>query len=136
MTALVALGHGRFRIDGSPAIRRRPIHPLLDGLRQLGVAAVDEAGTGCPPVVVEAAGLPGGNARVAGDLSSQFFSALLLVAPYAAREVTLDVIGDLVSRPYLDVTASVMAAFGATLTHQDYRRFKVAAGQRYTGRTV
>ncbi|MCC6626040.1 MAG: 3-phosphoshikimate 1-carboxyvinyltransferase [Chloroflexi bacterium] len=134
VTALAALGHGRFRIDGTPSIRRRPIHPLLDGLRQLGVAARDEAGNSCPPVIIDAAGLPGGVARVPGDLSSQFFSALLLVAPFAQHDVTVEVIGELVSRPYLDVTASVMAAFGATVTNEDYRRFTIAADQRYTGR--
>jgi 3-phosphoshikimate 1-carboxyvinyltransferase len=134
LTAAAALGQGRYEIDGDDNMRRRPIAPLLDGLRQLGVAARDTAGTGCPPVVVEAAGLPGGVARIRGDLSSQYFSALLLAAPYARAGVTLEVIGELVSRPYLDVTAVVMAAFGATMTNDGYRRFTVAAGQRYTGR--
>ena len=134
LTAAVALGHGRYRVDGNEHMRRRPIRPLLDGLAQLGVTARDEIGNGCPPVVVETDGLPGGRARVPGNLSSQYFSALLLVAPYARSTVTLEVVGDLVSKPYLDVTGSVMAAFGARLVNESYRRFTVAAGQRYTGR--
>jgi 3-phosphoshikimate 1-carboxyvinyltransferase len=134
LTAAVALGHGRYRLDGDDQMRRRPIGPLLDGLRQLGITAYDEAGTGCPPVVVQAAGLPGGRAVMPGHESSQYFSALALVAPCARADVTLEVVGELVSRPYLDVTASVMAAFGATMTNDGYRRFHVAAGQHYRGR--
>jgi 3-phosphoshikimate 1-carboxyvinyltransferase len=85
-------------------------------------------------VVVEAAGLPGGRARIPGGISSQYFSALLLAAPYARAGVTLEVEGDLVSRPYLEVTRVVMAAFGATMTNEDYRAFHVAGGQRYSAR--
>ncbi len=134
LTAAVALGQGRYRIDGDANMRRRPIGPLLDGLGQLGVAARDEASTGCPPLVVETTGLPGGRARLPGHLSSQYFSALLLAAPYARGDVTLEVEGELVSRPYLDVTAAVMAAFGVEMRHDGYRRFVVRAGQRYQGR--
>jgi 3-phosphoshikimate 1-carboxyvinyltransferase len=134
LTAAVALGHGRYRLDGDADMRRRPIAPLLDGLNQLGVTAQAEAGTGCPPVVVTSAGLPGGCAAIPGGISSQYFSALLLVAPYARAGLTLEVIGELVSKPYLDVTAAVMAAFGVTVVNEGYRRFSVAAGQRYQAR--
>ncbi|MEK7215049.1 MAG: 3-phosphoshikimate 1-carboxyvinyltransferase, partial [Chloroflexota bacterium] len=71
LTSLVALGHGRYVIDGVERMRQRPIQPLLDGLAQLGVHAVSERGTGCPPLVVEAGGFEGGSARMRGDISSQ-----------------------------------------------------------------
>ena len=114
LTAALPLGRGRYRIDGVPRMRLRPIAPLIAALNDLGADARSEAGTGCPPVVVHAAGLRGGQTRMAGDLSSQYFSALLLSAPYARDGVAVDVIGDLVSKPYLPMTAAVMAAFGVT----------------------
>src|SRR6516225_8553830 len=77
LTALVCLGHGRYRLDGVPRMRERPIGDLLASLRQLGINARSEAGNDCPPVVVEANGLPGGRVRIKGDVSSQFLSALL-----------------------------------------------------------
>ncbi len=115
LTALVALGHGTFRLDGSPRMRERPIQDLLDALGQLGVEAVSERGTGCPPVVVCTVGLRGGRAEVAGQKSSQFLSALLMAAPYAHEPVELVVRGELVSQPYITMTLGVMAAFGVSV---------------------
>ena len=132
LTSLVALGHGRFRIDGDPRMRERPIEDLLDALRALGVVARSERGDGCPPVVVEAAGIEGGAATVGGDVSSQFTSALLLVAPYARHDVRLDIRGALVSAPFVDMTLGLMHRFGVASTrHGD--GIRVAAGQRYGG---
>src|SRR5207245_9540229 len=74
LTALVSLGHGRYRLDGVPRMRERPIEDLLAALRQLGVLAYSENNNGCPPVVVLALGLRGGNVRIKGDVSSQFLS--------------------------------------------------------------
>jgi len=134
LTAAVALGHGRYVIDGVPRMRRRPIGPLLDGLRQLGVDARSQFDTGCPPVIVNAAGIPGGRARVRGDISSQYLSALLMAAPYAERGIELEIEGELVSAPYLDMTAGIMADFGVHVEPDSDRRFLVAPGQRYRGR--
>jgi 3-phosphoshikimate 1-carboxyvinyltransferase len=114
LTAMVALGEGTFRLDGTPRMRQRPIGDLLAALGQLGVEARSELGTGCPPVVVHAAGLAGGHAEVAGNLSSQFLSGLLLAAPYARQPVELAVRGELVSKPYVAMTLGVMKAFGLT----------------------
>ena len=91
LTAMLALGHGTFRLDGTPRMRERPIADLLDALRQLGANVVSETQTGCPPVVVRAAGLRGGRATVAGDISSQFLSGILMAAPYAQTPVELAV---------------------------------------------
>jgi 3-phosphoshikimate 1-carboxyvinyltransferase len=134
VTPVAALGRGTFRIDGSPRMRERPIEDLLEALRQLGVDAHSELQNGCPPVIVRAAGLPGGKAPVAGDISSQFLSGLLMAAPYADRAVELFVTGDLVSKPYVEMTLAVMAAFGVAVDREGLRRFSVPAGQKYRAR--
>lgn len=118
LTAVCALGHGRYRLDGNARMRERPIADLLDAMRGLGVQVEDELGTGAPPVVVHAAGLPGGRVAVRGDVSSQFLSGLLMAAPYARAPVLLEVAGTLVSRPYVDMTLAVMSAFGVPAAWQ------------------
>ena len=135
LTAAVALGHGTFIVDGSEAMRKRPIHPLIEGLQQLGVDIESRDGTGCPPVVVRAHGIPGGRAVMRGDISSQYFSALLMAVPYAASDVEIEVDGDLVSSPYVTMTLSTMAEFGVHAEREGDRRFRVPAGQRYEART-
>src|SRR5512134_2169554 len=89
LAAALCLGHGRYRLDGTARMRERPIQDLVDGLGALGAQVRCERDGGCPPVVIEADGLPGGTAYVRGSRSSQFLSALLHVAPYAARDVTI-----------------------------------------------
>jgi len=112
LTALVALGQGRYRLDGIPRMRERPIDDLLAALNQLGVAARSEAGNGCPPVVVDANRLPGGTVRIKGDVSSQFLSGLLMAAPFAAGPVEIEVEGPLVSQPYVTMTLTMLREFG------------------------
>ena len=130
LTALVALANGRFRLHGTPRMHQRPIADLLDALVQLGARAASETGTGCPPVVVEAAGIRGRKARVRGDISSQFLSALLLVAPYtgagSSEPLEIEIDGELVSKPYVEMTLSVMRSFGArTMVEGDWRCFRI-----------
>jgi 3-phosphoshikimate 1-carboxyvinyltransferase len=135
LTAAVTLGNGRYVVDGSARMRERPIEPLLDGLRQLGCVAYAERANGCPPVVVEADGMPGGLARVRGDISSQYLSALLIVAPFAASPVELEIEGELVSAPYIGMTAGMMKEFGVELRCEpEGRRYRVPAPQRYASR--
>lgn len=136
LVAALALGHGRYRIDGVPRMRQRPIDPLLNALGNLGVAVRAEDDNGCPPVIVEADGLPGGPVTMAGDKSSQYFSALLMAAPYAQRDVVITVEGELVSKPYMTLTAAVMRDFGVRTEIDDrhWRTFVIPSGQRYTGR--
>lgn len=136
LTAALPLGRGVYRIDGVPRMRQRPIEPLLAGLRQLGADVESELGTGCPPVVARASGLPGGRATMAGDESSQFFTALLIAGPYAAAGIEVTISGDLVSKPYLPLTTAVMAAFGveAEIDEMGWRWLRVRPGQRYRGR--
>ena len=112
LCAVVALGEGRYRIDGIPRMRERPIEDLLQALRQLGVHAYSEFNTGCPPVIVESNGLKGGHVKVRADLSSQFFSALMLAAPFADGEVILEIEGPLVSEPYIEMTYRMLGQWG------------------------
>ncbi len=133
VTAVVALGHGEYRLDGVPRMRQRPIQDLLDSLRDLGVDAVSEAGTGCPPVLVRAKGLTGGLARVRGDVSSQFLSGLLLAAPYANSDLTIEVTGQLVSQPYVTMTCQVMESFGASVERSGMR-LAVSSNDHYAAR--
>ncbi len=136
LVAALAIGQGRYRVDGIERMRQRPIAPLLDALDDLGASVRSELGTGCPPVVVDAHRLEGGTTRMPGDQSSQYFSALLMAAPYARQGVRIEVIGDLVSKPYMPMTTSVMSAFGveAEIDEEEWSWFRVAPGQRYEGR--
>lgn len=127
LTAMAALGHGAFRLDGVERMRERPIADLIDALEQLGARVVSENGDGCPPVVVHANGLPGGDATVRGDISSQFLSGLLMAAPTARTPVELVIDGPLVSQPYVRMTLAVMRAFGVDVeTDDELSRFRVA----------
>ena len=121
-------------LDGVSRMRERPIRDLLGALLTLGVQAESVNGHGCPPVRVCGGGLPGGACRLRGDVSSQFLTALLQVAPYAQQDVEIEIVGDLVSKPYIDITQSVMASFGVCMENESYRRLRVPAGQRYQGR--
>lgn len=134
LAALVALGRGEFRLDGTPRMRERPIGDLVAALNQLGAEAASEGPGGCPPVVIQAKGLPGGPARVRGDVSSQFLSGLLMAAPYAKRAVELAVEGTLVSQPYVRMTLAVMSAFGVDVCAGDLTHFRLPAGIKYQGR--
>jgi 3-phosphoshikimate 1-carboxyvinyltransferase len=132
LTAMVALGHGRYHIDGIERMRERPIQDLLDALGMLGASM--SAAAGAPPVMVEARGLRGGRAVIHGEVSSQFLSALLMVAPYAAGDVEIAVDGPLVAGPYVEMTLAVMTAFGVDVEREGLRRFHVPSGQRYHAR--
>jgi 3-phosphoshikimate 1-carboxyvinyltransferase len=132
LAPVMALGRGVYELDGNEAMRKRPIGPLLEAMASLGARAVSLGGNGCPPIRVESSGLEGGTARMPGGVSSQYFSALLLVGPCTRRGVVLEVEGDLVSKPYIEVTAQAMNAFGATMRREGFQRFEVDPG-RYTG---
>ncbi len=112
LTALAGLGNGRYRLDGVTRMRERPIEDLLAALRQLGVRADSERGNGYPPVVIHAHGLAGGRVRIKGDVSSQFLTGLLMAATQARGDVTIEVHGGLVSRPYVDMTVRMIRQFG------------------------
>ena len=114
MTALCALIPGRHRLVGGPSLSQRPIGPLVEALKKLGVNAATE-GAGMPPVTVEGGSLKGETTDIPGDISSQFVSALLLIAPFATREITIRLTTPLASKPYVDMTIWCLKEFGISV---------------------
>ena len=131
MLPVLALARGRFLVTGTPRMRERPVGPLVEALRQLGVSIFCTGRDGFPPVRILSAGIRGGAVNLPGDASSQFLSALLLAAPYAEKGVDITVKGDLVSKPYVDVTIDVMNSFGVYVDREGFNRFRVSGGQEY-----
>ncbi len=125
LTALVALGQGRFVLDGNERMRERPIQDLLTSLEKLGVTTGTQFETGCPPVIVEANGMTGGETSIAGDRSSQYLSALLMAAPYAKEAVTIRVTGELQSKPFIDMTLKLMQDFDVAVERDGYASFTI-----------
>ncbi|MFK7894413.1 MAG: 3-phosphoshikimate 1-carboxyvinyltransferase [Myxococcota bacterium] len=138
LTAALTLASGAITVDGNARMRERPISDLVTSLRALGAELTVEGQTDCPPIRVHGGGLPGGAALIDGSQSSQYVSAVLQAAPYAARDLELAFKdGVIVSRPYIDLTLEVMRDFGAEVEWQgqpgDERLF-VKAGRHYTAR--
>jgi 3-phosphoshikimate 1-carboxyvinyltransferase len=131
LTALCALGFGGFRLDGVPRMRERPIGDLLAALNELGADCQGALREGFPPVEIRGRGLAGGRAHVRGNISSQFLSALMMAIPYADGPAELVVSGELVSRPYVEMTLRVMQSFGVTLETEELAVFRAAGKQQY-----
>lgn len=127
VTAMLALGQGKYRLDGIPRMRERPIQDLLDALHDVGVDAKSETANGCPPVLIDGAGPRSTAARIRGETSSQFVSAMLMVAPYLVSELGLFQIrleGETVSEPYIHMTESMMKQWGSTWRYDpDHRTY-------------
>ena len=134
LTALCALGHGTFRLDGNARMRERPIGDLLESLRQFGISVAAELGTDCPPVVLTSDGLRGGTTTVNADVSSQFLSAILMAAPCAASPVEIRLAGEMVSEPYVEMTWKVMSQFGVNVDRDEPGRYLIRP-QSYRGRS-
>ena len=133
LTAVCALGRGRYRLDGNTRMRERPIRDLLDSLRQFGISVSAELGTDCPPVIVHGDGLPGGMTTVHAGVSSQFLSAMLMAAPCSTGPVEIRLAGSLVSEPYVDMTLDVMSQFGVSVDRSIPGTFRIAP-QTYRAR--
>ncbi len=128
LTAFLTLGHGEYILDGEPRMRERPIGDLVEALSQLGAQVkpvISNQYPVCPPVRVIASGLRGGKTKIAGDISSQFLSALLMVAPYAQSPIEIEVATELNSKPYVDMTLSIMKDFGVEVERRGYEYFRV-----------
>lgn len=136
LTAALAVLGGEYHLSGVPRMHERPIGDLVDALRMLG-ARVDYLGTpGYPPLRIGRGDFDLSRpVRVNGSVSSQFLTALLMAAPLLAgshgADVVIDVEGELISKPYIEITLNMMARFGVTVTRDEWRRFTVAAGQSY-----
>ncbi|MCL1050502.1 3-phosphoshikimate 1-carboxyvinyltransferase [Shewanella abyssi] len=131
LCAALTLGNGEFTLTGEPRMEERPIGDLVDSLRQLGADVKYLKNDGFPPLTITSTGLNGGDVEIAGDLSSQFLTALLMVAPLAKGDVNIKIKGELVSKPYIDITLALMAQFGVSVTNNNYASFEIKTGQRY-----
>ncbi|MBI1888044.1 MAG: bifunctional 3-phosphoshikimate 1-carboxyvinyltransferase/cytidylate kinase [Nitrosomonadales bacterium] len=132
LTAALALSGGHYRLSGVARMHERPIGDLVDALRALG-ANIDYPGNeGFPPLEIFSATLSdAARVSVRGDVSSQFLTALLMALPLLDRKVTVEVVGDLISKPYIEITLAMMARFGVNVSRDGWRSFTVAAGSRY-----
>ncbi|WP_088279716.1 bifunctional 3-phosphoshikimate 1-carboxyvinyltransferase/cytidylate kinase [Ideonella sp. A 288] len=137
LAVLVTLQGGRFELSGVPRMHERPIGDLVDALRQLGCQVDDFGQPGYPPLALH--GQPGGRLatqrpiRVRGDVSSQFLTALLLALPLACADgpVTVEVEGELISKPYVEITLKLLQRFGIEVQRQGFERFTLPQGCRY-----
>ena len=138
LTAALALLGGEFELSGVPRMHERPIGDLVDALRQLG-CQIDYLGNdGYPPLkIAHGQGVPplalAEPIRVRGDVSSQFLTALLMALPLAAgtQAIVIEVVGELISKPYIAITLQLLARFGIVVEHQNWQRFTIPAGSRY-----
>ncbi len=112
-------------------MQERPIGELVDALRQAGADITYLKNTGYPPLQITGTGLQGGTVEMDGSVSSQFLTAFLLAAPLAAAETTINIKGDLVSSPYIDITLNMMESFGVQVTNHNYRQFVVPGNTTY-----
>jgi 3-phosphoshikimate 1-carboxyvinyltransferase len=128
LTAALALSGGEYRLSGVPRMHERPIGDLVDALRGIG-ARIDYAGKeGFPPVAVHRANIRLDKpVKVRGDVSSQFLTALLMALPLGGEDSTLEVQGELISKPYVDITLNLMQRFGISVKRDAWRTFDVPA---------
>lgn len=127
LTAVLALAGGEYKLTGVKRMRERPIRDLVDALHQLG-AKIDYLGEkGFPPLASHAGMIKGHSVRVRGDVSSQYLSALLMAAPLLGAVTEIDVEGELVSKPYVEITLNLMRRFGVEVAREGWRKFTVPA---------
>ncbi len=131
LAAVALLGQGTVVLDGREPLRRRPIAPLLEALRAAGAEVTTNEGR--PPLRISSHGMVGGRLRVDASASSQFATGLLLAAPYAQKEVALDVSG-LHDAGYVSLTTGVMTRWGASVDEEEPGRYRVRAGAPYVAR--
>jgi 3-phosphoshikimate 1-carboxyvinyltransferase len=132
LTAALCLGNGCFRLDGNARMAERPIAHLVDALRRLGGDITYLGTDGYPPLQVRGTGLRGGTTEIAGNVSSQFLTSLLMALPLANAPVAVRVMGEQVSKPYLDITMKLMARFGAAVDHTAHQHFDVKPGRYHS----
>jgi len=131
LLSIAALARGGYILHGVPRMHERPVGDLVRALNRLGVETSCMEKNDFPPVFIKSKGIRGGKVAIPGDKSSQYVSSLLLAGPYMENGVEIEVIGRLVSRPYVDITLDVMNTFGISFNHDDYHYFRVPAKQRY-----
>ncbi len=132
LTAALGMAGGDYVLKGVARMHERPIGDLVDGLRQLGADITYLGNEGYPPLHLKPAHIkPGGVVKVRGDVSSQFLTGLLMALPLTGETVAVDVVGELISKPYIEITLATMARFGVQVQRDGWQRFTVQAGSRY-----
>ena len=133
LTAVLALQNGTYQLHGIPRMHERPIGDLLDALVQIGVQVEYTGNAGYPPFTLSPAHIADGDLSLSikGNVSSQFLTAVLMAAPLLNRNVTIHVIGELISKPYIEITLNLMARFGVQVTRDGWSSFTISSGSRY-----
>ena len=135
LTAALALQGGSYKLSGVPRMHERPIGDLVDGLRQVGAVIDYLDNEGFPPLHIQPAGIRiDAPIRVRGDVSSQFLTALLMSLPMAQSDsgrIEIEVVGELISKPYIEITLNLLARFGIQVERQGWERFVLPAGAAY-----
>ncbi len=120
LTAFLSLKNGSYELTGSDRLQQRPVKDLVEVLKTLGADISYKNKEGYPPLLISGKQLSGGKVEISGSVSSQFITALLLVAPYYTNGLELTIIGDLVSKPYVNMTIELMKEFGASVIWKDH----------------
>jgi len=131
LTAALALSQGHYTLSGVARMHERPIGDLVNALREAGALIECTGVEGYPPLAIKPASYNGQTIKVKGNVSSQFLTALLMALPLTGEAVTIDVIGELISKPYIDITLKLMAKFGVQVEQNGWSRFTIAAKQSY-----
>ncbi len=131
LCAALCLGEGSYVLTGEPRMKERPIGHLVDALRQAGATITYEEKEGYPPLFLESKGLKGGDITIDGAISSQFLTALLMASPMAQNDTKITIVGELVSKPYIDITLHIMKEYGVEVFHDNYQIFKIKGRQTY-----
>ncbi|HVY22870.1 MAG TPA: 3-phosphoshikimate 1-carboxyvinyltransferase [Steroidobacteraceae bacterium] len=132
LTAALALAGGRYKLSGVPRMHERPIGDLVDGLRQIGADIAYLGNEGFPPLDIKPSAIKaGGVIKIKGDVSSQFLTALLMALPTTGVETVVEVIGELISKPYIEITLRLMEQFGVHVKREGWNRFVIPGNQRY-----
>jgi len=131
LTAALALAGGNYELSGVARMHERPIGDLVNALRQLGADIEYLGNEGFPPLSIRPAMLAADVAQVRGDVSSQFLTGLLMALPLMKQTVSIEVVGELISKPYIEITLAMMERFGVKVERQGWQRFVVFGGQRY-----
>ena len=134
LLSVAALADGKYLFTGSNRMKERPVAHLVEALKHIGVDAGYTERNGYPPVIINASGIKGGRVIIPGNISSQYISSLLLSGAYAKSDLTIEVSGEVVSQPYIDLTLEVMNAFGIKVEHKDSKIFSISCGQSYSAR--
>jgi 3-phosphoshikimate 1-carboxyvinyltransferase len=136
LTAVLALMDGEYTLSGVPRMHERPIGDLVDALRGLGAQIDYLANPGYPPLAIKPwrnahDEKPGLHTRVRGDVSSQFLTALLMALPLSQEGARIDVVGELISKPYIEITLNLLQRFGVHIERRGWSEFLIPAQQRY-----